>query len=91
VLAVVLALLLTWHVINGEHGLSVWHQMRSEDRELQKDIKGLEQENGQLRLQIDRLQNDPEAIRHEARERLHYVGKDEVIYTLPASEVTQSK
>ena len=85
--AVALAMLMTWHVVNGQHGLSVWHQMRSEDRELQKEIQGLEQENQQLRKQIDRLQTDPEAIRHEAREKLHYAGQDEVIYTLPPSEV----
>ena len=49
VVAVGLALLLTWHVINGEHGLSVWHKKRAEDLQLQREIKDLEQENAQLR------------------------------------------
>ena len=31
VLAVALALLLTWHVISGKHGLSVWQQKRTEN------------------------------------------------------------
>ncbi len=91
VVAVGLAMLLTWHVINGQHGLSVWHKMRTEDHSLQKDIRELEQENLQLRQKIDKLQTDPEAIRHEAREKLHYAGQDEIIYTLPASETGQSK
>lgn len=83
VVAVTLAAWLMWHVINGRHGLSVWHQMRSEDRELQKEIKDIQQENAQLRQQIDRLKSDPDAIEHEAREKLHYAKPGEVIYTLP--------
>ncbi|MDR3471841.1 MAG: hypothetical protein P4M09_09165, partial [Devosia sp.] len=39
VVAVLLALLLMGHVINGAHGLSKWHQTRAEDRELQKEIQ----------------------------------------------------
>jgi cell division protein FtsB len=84
VVAVALAALLMWHVINGKHGLSVWQQKRVEDRELQKAIKDVQQENAQLRQQIDRLKSDPDAIEHEAREKLHYAKPGEVIYTLPA-------
>ena len=89
--AVGLALLLTWHVVNGQHGLSVWHLMRSEYRELQKEIQDLQQENDQLRKQIGRLQTDPKAIEHEAREKLHYARQDEVIYTLPNTDQPQGK
>jgi cell division protein FtsB len=83
VLAILLAALLMWHVINGKHGLSVWHQNRAEDRELQKEIKDVEQENAQLKQSIDRLKSNPDAIEHEAREKLHYAKPGEVIYTLP--------
>jgi cell division protein FtsB len=83
VVAVGLALLLTWHVINGKHGLSVWQQKRAEDRQLQMEIKDLEQENARLRDHIERLKSDPEAIEREAREKLHYARPGEVIYTLP--------
>jgi cell division protein FtsB len=86
VVAVGLALLLTWHVINGKHGLSVWQQKRAEDRQLQMEIKDLEQENARLRDHIERLKSDPEAIAREAREKLHYARPGEVIYTLPASQ-----
>ncbi len=81
--AVSLALLLTWHVFTGQHGLSVWHQKRAEDLQLQKEIKELEQENAHLRNHIERLKSDPDAIEHEAREKLHYAKPGEVIYTLP--------
>ena len=36
VVAITLAMLLTWHVIYGTHGLSIWQQKRAEDRALQK-------------------------------------------------------
>ena len=83
ILAVALAALVMGHVVNGNHGLSVWHQMRSEDRGLQKQIKDVQQENAQLRQQIDRLKSDPGAIEHEAREKLHYAKSGEIIYSLP--------
>jgi cell division protein FtsB len=83
VIAVVLAALLMWHVINGNHGLSVWHQSRTQDRELQKQISDIQQENAQLRKQIDRLKSDPDAIERVAREKLHYAKPGEVIYSLP--------
>ncbi len=83
-MTVALAGLLMWHVINGKHGLQVWQQKRAEDHQLQKEIKDLEQENALLRVRIDRLKSDPDAIEHEAREKLHYAKPGEVIYTLPA-------
>jgi cell division protein FtsB len=89
--AVVLALLLMWHVVNGKNGLTAWHQKRSADKQLQLDIKQLEQENAQLRQHVERLRTDPEAIEHEARERLHYAKPNEVIVALPAQSHEQSQ
>jgi cell division protein FtsB len=83
--AVGLAGLLMWHVVNGKDGLSIWQQKRAEDHQLQREIKDLEQENAQLRKHIGQLQSDPDAIEHEAREKLHYAKPGEVIYTLPAA------
>jgi len=83
VVAILLALLLMGHVINGKNGISVWRQKSVEDRELQKQIRDVQQENARLRQQIDRLKSDPDAIEHEAREKLHYAKPGEVIYTLP--------
>jgi cell division protein FtsB len=86
--AVALTLLLGWHAVNGRNGLTVWQQKRAEDRQLQKEIQGLDQENARLRERIEHLKSDPEAIEHEAREKLHYAKPGEVIYTLPAQEQT---
>lgn len=89
VVAVVLTLLTTWHVIYGEHGISVWQRKRTEDRALQREIEHLQQANAALRQQVQRLQSDPETIEIEAREKLHYAKPGEVIYTLPASSQSQ--
>lgn len=84
VVAVALAGWMGWHVIYGKNGLQVWQQKRTEDRQLQREIKDVEQENAVLRARIERLKSDPYAIEHEAREKLHYAKPGEVIYTLPA-------
>ncbi len=83
VIAVILALLVTWHVIYGKHGISVWQQKRAEDRQLQQQIRDVQQENAEMRQNIERLKSDPDAIEREAREKLHYAKPGEVIYTLP--------
>ena len=84
VIAVALALLVTWHVIYGRHGISVWQQKRAEDRALQQEIKSLQQENERMRQQVQRLQSDPEAIEREAREKLHYTKQGEVVVAMPS-------
>jgi cell division protein FtsB len=83
VLLVSLALLLGWHVVNGKHGLSVWQQKRAEDRQLRREIGDLEQENARLQKRVESLNTNPDAIEHEAREKLHYAKPNEVIVALP--------
>jgi cell division protein FtsB len=85
-LAIVFALFLGYHVMMGRNGLSSYQQKRREDRELQLDIQRLQEENTRLKQHVDRLQSDPDAIEHEARERLHYARPGEVIYTLPEKQ-----
>jgi cell division protein FtsB len=87
--AVILALLVTWHVVYGTHGLSVWQHKRAEDRALQQEIKDLQQENAQMRQQIDHLSTDPDAIEREAREKLHYAKPGEIIVALPDQSPAQ--
>src|ERR1700678_3184026 len=89
--AVCLALLLMTHVINGRNGLTVWHKKRAEDQQLQNDIDKLKRENAQLRDHVEKLKSDPDAIEHEAREKLHYAKPNEGIVALPAAETDQSQ
>jgi cell division protein FtsB len=90
-IAVILALLLMGHVVNGKNGLTVWRQKRSEDQQLQKEIKRLKDENAHLQQHDEDLKSDPDAIEHEAREKLHYAKPNEVIVALPAPEKDQSQ
>jgi cell division protein FtsB len=91
VLAVALAALLMWHVVNGRHGLSVWQQKRVEDQQLRREIDSLQQENARLHERVEKLKTDPHAIEREAREKLHYAKPGEVIYTLPADPPARSQ
>lgn len=81
-LAVVLAVFLAFHVVFGSNGVNSYEQKRVQDRQLQKQIESLQQENGRLKDHVKRLKSDPDAIEYEAREKLHYARPGEVIYTL---------
>ena len=83
--AAALAIGLGYHVIFGQNGLTVFEQKRHEEHSLDTQLKSLQGENELLKNHVDHLQNDPNAIEHQAREELHYARPGEVIYTLPAS------
>jgi cell division protein FtsB len=83
--AALLALAMGYHVIFGQNGLTVYQQKRQDAQTLDLQLHRLQRENELLKGHVDRLQNDPNAIEHQAREELHYTRPGEVIYTLPAS------
>src|SRR3984893_1256566 len=83
--AAVLAIAMGYHVIFGQNGLTVYQQKRQDTRTLDSQLHSLQRENELLKGHVERLQNDPNAIEHQAREELHYTRPGEVIYTLPAS------
>jgi cell division protein FtsB len=82
----VLALMMGYGVMFGHNGLTAFAHKREETRSLQQQMQQLQHENERLHGHVDRLQNDPGAIEHEAREELHYTRAGEVIYTLPNSK-----
>jgi cell division protein FtsB len=81
--ALVVALVLAWHVVNGRNGLTSWQQKRAEDKSLAAEIQRLTDENNHLNDHVERLKSDPGAIEHEARARLRYARPNEVIWALP--------
>jgi len=92
--AIALAVFLGYHVIFGQNGITAYEQKRLEDKDLQKQIQQLQDENSRMKDHVDHLQNDPDAIEHEARARLHYTRPGEVIYTLndkPAADASAKK
>ncbi len=83
--AAVLALGLGYHVVFGHNGLTAYRQKMHDTEAMDAQKRSLERENDLLKGHVDRLQNDPNAIEHQAREELHYTRPGEVIYTLPVS------
>lgn len=83
--AAILALSMGYHVIFGQNGLTAYEQKRQETQALDNQLHSLQRENELLKGHVDRLQSDPNAIEHQAREELHYTRPGEVIYTLPVT------
>lgn len=83
--AAILAIAVGYHVVFGQNGLTAYEQKRHDAETLDSQVKSLQHENELLKGHVDRLQNDPGAIEHQAREELHYTRPGEVIYTLPPS------
>ncbi|WP_213806755.1 septum formation initiator family protein [Granulicella sp. dw_53] len=83
VAAAVVAMGLGYHVMFGQNGLTAYEQKRQEARALNRQLQSLQRENELLKNHVDRLQSDPNAIEHQAREELHYTRPGEVIYTMP--------
>jgi cell division protein FtsB len=79
-----------YHVVFGQNGLTAYEQKRQDAQTLEKQLHSLQRENDLLKGHVDRLQSDPNAIEHQAREELHYTRPGEVIYTLPVPPPAQS-
>ena len=88
--AAALAIGLGYHVVFGQNGLTAYRQKSHDAKMLDSQLKSLEHENELLKGHVERLQNDPNAIEHQAREELHYTRPGEVIYTLPATPASSS-
>lgn len=84
VVAAGLTVSMAYHVMFGPNGLTVYQNKRESSRDLQRQSVSLTRENEVLKGHIARLESDPDAIEHQAREELHYTRPGEVIYTLPA-------
>ena len=80
-----LAVSLGYHVVFGQNGLTAYEYKRHEARDLAKEQVRLERENEFFRGHVARLQSDPNAIEHQAREELHYTRPGEVIYAMPSA------
>jgi len=81
VVVVLAALGFCYNAVFGVNGIDMFEHKRAEDRAIQQHIQELKQENQQLQQSVHELQSDPDAIEHEARERLHYARPGEVIWT----------
>ena len=87
----VFTLTLGYQVVFGHNGLTAYQQKRNDTKQLESQLRDLQRENERLRAHVDRLQGDPNAIEHQAREELHYTRPGEVIYTLPVTPDSTKK
>ena len=78
----IFAVALTISLFFDEMGVRRYIAMQKHARELELDIKELEQMNGDLRIEVRRIQHDPARIEELARERLGFVKKGETVYQL---------
>jgi cell division protein FtsB len=83
VAAAVLAAGVGYHVVFGQNGLTAYENKKQDARMLARELDELNAENDALKGHVERLQNDPGAIEHQAREALHYTRPGEVIVALP--------
>lgn len=87
VAAFVLALALGYHVMFGQNGLTAYQKKKDDAKALAQQLDALRTENEALKGHVERLDHDPGAIEHQAREELHYTRPGEVIVTLPPEPV----
>ncbi len=89
--AALVALALGYHVIFGQNGITAFEKKKQDQRQLQEQLRLLSEENDNLKGHVDRLEKDPGAIEHQAREELHYTRPGEVIVTLPPEPKPETK
>lgn len=89
--AAAVALGVGYHVVFGQNGLTAFEKKKQDSKALARQVDELKQENDALNGHVERLQNDPGAIEHQAREELHYTRPGEVIVTLPIEPETQNR
>ncbi len=89
VAAAVLAVAAGYHVVFGQNGLTAYEKKKADAQALSEQLRMLTDENEALKGHVERLQNDPGAIEHQAREELHYARPGEVIVTLPLEPLRQ--
>ena len=89
--AAALTLAVGYNVVFGHNGLAAYQQKRQDAQSLDRQLKMLTRENDTLKGHVDRLQEDPDAIEHQAREELHYTRAGEVIVTLPPENATSKQ
>ena len=90
-LILALLALAAYYVVFSANGLMVYEQKRHESRDLVRQIKTLQQQNGTMEQEIKALKNDPQTIEKEARERLRYARPGEVVFALPTAPAVPAK
>jgi cell division protein FtsL len=79
--ALIIGLLVAlWLVFSPHHGLIALYRANRELQETMAQNQTLEEENKNLRAELNRLKNDPDYIEKLARKDLGLIKKNEVLY-----------
>ena len=81
-MAILIAVILGYHVTFGANGLTAYQQKRAQHQTLKTEIQQLQEQNSRLQSHVQHLRSDPDAIEHEARVIMRYAKPGEVIYAL---------
>lgn len=79
----VLAVLIGYKVVFGANGTLEWRAKRGEYQKLLQEIDQATIEHQDLENRVRKLQNDPDTIVKEAREKLGFVMPGEVVLVQP--------
>lgn len=82
----VIILIMLGYAVFGNRGVIRILQAEKQKEELQQRLDLLQQEQQQLREEIERLQHDKDYWEQLAREKLGMVREGELIYHLPSKE-----
>ncbi len=77
---------LGWHLLSGRFGLLAYFTLAQKERQLDRELAGLLQDNAKLSQQVNLLRSDqldPDRLDELARKMLHLAHPDDVIIKLP--------
>lgn len=78
--------LLLFVFLSGPEGTVRLVKMMWERKRLTQELTDLEKDNQAIQKSIERFRHDPEAVEEEAREKLGFVKKGQVIYRFPKKD-----
>jgi cell division protein FtsB len=76
--AIAIAVLIAYHVVAGNNGITVYRQKIGEDKALAAEVKQLQRDNQRLQRHVNHLATDPDAIEFEAHKTLRYMKPNQV-------------
>lgn len=76
---------LAYKAVFGSNGALTYRGAQVQSKQLDSEIQQLQSQNDKLKLNINALRTDRNAIEREAREQLHYVRPTDTVIAVPPS------
>ena len=85
ILLLVLAVGILWFLFAPGRGFVHYHRLQGQIEALSRDNKSLEERNAELKMEIDRLQNDDAYLEKLARKKYGMLKENETVYRFKPS------